>query len=992
MYRKLLQSGKIADIETLGLHRGAGIYEASFFDLDTGRLSEYLFTPNLVTEVTQGSDDVTRLASSPDQRFVKQPVSTWPEAISTMLENKYGKGATPDTHASFLASQLRGEAAYIMGAPRDMERKRSYLAANGVKEYHQQTIDMDTFLDRGGALQRELKAGSTLWIANANFESKQFGAQLSARGNALNIKSRLQTYSSSADPFYVTGVEVNRAKTRAYLTNDWTGVWQAYLRETPKAGEVAVRDILDVTRAMQSYSKHLGLTKAARPRFVSIDVQASILERVLNLNLGKERHASAEDAAVHERIVLQEHARITEDLQQLVEKGPRARRILEEAAQGKGSLIQAIQIEQLLDEAAPALEKENLIKQLARAQEGFIQDGKHTVQTHIRSVFQETQKTPSGDDVGITRHVYGRRDLHSMDAVINHLSKHGRYTHADVRAVASEFMQSYDQLGRGQQAIEKIVTRATTERNTVMDSLLASKKLKTSSVLNVKSFATATRLPSMKGAMPAFGAAAVGLTSLGVLKAATTRRSDEPAETVLGYNYDQWTIAQEKQLAMEEQKLLADIKMHGLAQKGLAKERRPAFSDFASPYQGPIASDLVFLDQEMLAEREKYLREQFGAKHYDPVNGVLSFYGLKHHEILFRGGYKYVNMGKNVNSDKYASLQGEGLKELDLDHTWRVTAEDADTVVIRRGGVRGFMGDLFGLNKGYSFRLAGIDSPEVAHGSNAAHPGAEGAANALQAALDSAKNISLVYNPNDVSYGRMMAVIMADGQNLNMQAVRSGWAVHMPYGKPQDSMINYAALANIEATARKSRVGIWGNPWTQAYGDMTDKIGDRITFNQLAKRKDIVSHSGRMSMVAHMDQVQAMGHYTEADQMISQDIGSMYNHNESLQAVRFEAVNKPHLSFIDEQKSDLAKWTRTHGKRTTERPYSARGGYSMGDKVLAIDTAGNTNSAWNAKRAKKFDLYSSQRSINHERRRRQAEAQRMVNQGMFISPINHTRM
>lgn len=83
------------------------------------------------------------------------------------------------------------------------------------------------------------------------------------------------------------------------------------------------------------------------------------------------------------------------------------------------------------------------------------------------------------------------------------------------------------------------------------------------------------------------------------------------------------------------------------------------------------------------------------------------------------------------------------------------------------------------------------------------------AGKALQDILTSAKRVSLWFPTPKAQrdrYGRLLAYLMADGKNVNLEMVRLGWArYYTKYGhSPFDK-----EFAEAEASAQKAKLGIW---------------------------------------------------------------------------------------------------------------------------------------------------------------------------------------
>lgn len=122
-----------------------------------------------------------------------------------------------------------------------------------------------------------------------------------------------------------------------------------------------------------------------------------------------------------------------------------------------------------------------------------------------------------------------------------------------------------------------------------------------------------------------------------------------------------------------------------------------------------------------------------------------------------------------------------------------VTVHDGDTVTVLRG------------REQVRVRLACIDAPErgQAFGSRARERLSD---------LVMRKHVTLTVIDRD-DYGRTVARVLLDGEDVNLAMVRAGLAWHYRYHCPDDR-----ALADAEAEARAARRGLWADarreaPW-----------------------------------------------------------------------------------------------------------------------------------------------------------------------------------
>ena len=938
----LLRQALILDTETTGLARGSGIHELAVYSMADRRLVEYLLDPNLVAVQAGVQQDELRLASSVADTHRRVPVSSWRQAIIEQFRLETGRTLTPNeldetlrVERPFLARAL-AQHAHLRGETETLEATQARLAVLRAAGVVSAQLGVRTTMDEllTQHLPHHLKQSRILWIANASFEAKQLGAQVAAAinaGVAADLKAGLETANTTADPFYVTGARVNAARTAAQLTGDWRPVWEAY--NLPHEG-LAVRDVLDVTKASYSYARKLGLYSGPDAG-LSIDTQTRIWNAVSG-GFGRELHRAGEDVALHEGPLLDRLLNMTDALMEADKRSPEGLRLLKLARQKQGALADAAKYFSILTANLPEITRKGAGQRLARAARDIESEG-FSVQTRgIVDVISEEQMTPSGV-AQVRRSVHGRIQ-ESWDQVVARVR-------ADYGGIADELASE----------LTGMPANATHVWEAGLDWVL-----KPGTPRGFR-----TQVP-VKAGLVGLAAAGAGLLAAGTLWG---RRPAQPGNLV-SYNYEQWVAAQE-----------------GMSPQGLAKERRHRFTDFGSPYRGPVVSNQVFVQQDLLEERERWLRGQYGARHFDPQSGLFGLEGV----FKFRqGGYSYLAGGSPVAGIE--GLRGNNLLAINLsDGGWRVRAEDADTITVKRGGVRGAVASFFGLNRGYSFRLAGIDSTEVAHGANAAQPGAEAAAQGFRSLLRG--NLQLVWDPSQTTYGRSVGVVFADGRNLNVEAIRRGYAAHLPYGRADEALLDYSALARVEEAAAQAGRGMWSNPWAQAYREASTVAGERITFNTFARRSKLVESASATSLLAHMEATQRNGAFTERDSQIAREIGSLLRPGaDSVGPTFFEAPARASKTYLTEQLRDVATFTTTHGTGYNRNKFSRRSGYGTLDKTFVLDTMGTSNNPWTQTRFEAYELYETQKAINQQRKLRMAEQQRAINSVMFESGIGHHRM
>jgi len=981
----LLRNSIILDTETLGLDRGAGMHELAFMDMQSRHVRSFVLQPNAVHVRAATQQERTKLAGAGGDVFERQKYGSWTQALHDMVERAAGHDVPAGQTMSMLKEQQPWLHAQLKHYPHllakqdDLAGRTRVLGQFGAKL--QSTGKPVAVADALGALKQAM-SGKTVWIANAAFEAKQIGAQLGPDGPAAweQFKSGMETWNpNSPDPFYVTGSEVTKARTLAGQTGDWTGVWKAYKQYTPQAGETAVRDIQDVTRALHSYGKKLGLTKLdAQYLGTGIDIShrlhAIAAGDSARLNM-KEFHRAAEDVAIHEAYVLERNVELVQALQDIYEGTAAGRRHLADAAAGRGVLQEAGRYFQALEAHAPALLEEQALKRLHRAHQDIAEQGA-TYQRTGASPYAQAQLGPDGSFRRAHRLTSHRTRMTDMNQVIGFMEQQGTYGDVDLRAQYNR-MKAAPDVGAYVHQQVKIMQDAWRSVHVGSEAARVDRVVRNPRGVGLGTEVLEMGAKSMRGKAGAVLAVGTAVAAVGAAVSLFQNPVEPDSRSLLHYGYQDWASRN----AIE-----------GLSTGPVASAGRHHMTDFGSPYQGPVGVQQVFIDQERFRARERWLRSQYGAYHRAaPVLNLNPFSAMSVGKSG-GGGYDFIQGGQTVDGGDYA-MRGK-LKAINLqDDGWKMSIEDADTVTLRKGGLRGALGDFFGLNKSYSFRLAGLDAPETAHGDRAAQPWANEATSALRQMMANAQDVTLLFDPTQTTYGRAMGGVFADGKNVNIQLVQQGLASHLPFGNPRDAIIDYRALKGAEQRAYAGNRGMWSQPWARTFYEHSEASGRRVTFNQLAKTESIVKNFGTMQMVAAMDQAQAQGTFTPRQQMLAQELGSSYNvGDDKVGPWSMSASSTPSTSYLQEQLQDLAQFTKTKGRGGTQNKYSRRSGYGKLDASLVMDTLGTSNNVWTRRRVSSFDQYGSARRLNEVRKSRMAAQQRQALRLMNESPIGHSRM
>lgn len=978
----LLRNSIILDTETLGLERGAGMHELAFMDLQSKHVQSFVLEPNAVHIQAATPQERTGLAGAAADKYTARTYSTWQDALHDMVQRQAGTDvpvgqtmALLKEQQPWLYSQLKHHP-HLLGKSDDLQGRQSTLRNYGVS----MTTKRTTVQDALGSLKQAM-SGKTVWIANAAFEAKQIGAQLGPGGPAAweQFKSGMETWNpNSPDPFYVTGSEVTKARVLAQQTGDYTGLYKAYQQNAPKAGETAVRDIQDVTRALHSYGKKLGLTGLdANYLGTGVDISHR-LHAIAEGNpsrMGlKEFHRAAEDAAIHESYVLERNLHLVQALQDISEGTAAGKRHLVDAAAGTGPLPEAARYFTALEAHAPVLMEEQALKRLHRAHQDIEGTGS-TFQRTGGSPYTQSQMAPDGTFRRAHRMNSHRQQFGSMDSVIDFMEKEGRYGDVDLRKQYSTMMEQPDldswmhkRVGALRETWGDVKVGGSAAR---VDRALRNPRGVGAAATVLEAGAKALR--GKAGAIVGIGAA-VATVGAGVSMFQNPVAPEENSLT--HYGYQEWADRN---------------RIEGLSTGAVATAGRHHMTDFGSPYQGPVGVERVFMDQDRLKARERWLRSQYGARHAGaPV--LQSPFAAMTPSSGGAGGYDFIQGGRSVKGKDYG-MRGD-LKAINIqEDNWKMTVEDADTITLRRGGITGALGGFFGLNKGYSFRLAGLDSTETAHGDRAAQPWAEESKKALAAMMKNSQDITVLFDPTQTTYGRAMGGIYADGRNVNIQLVQQGLASHLPFGNPADAIISYNALEEAESRAYETNRGMWSQPWARSFYEHSAASGRRVTFNQLAKTESIVKNFGTMQMTSAMNQAQSDGQFSIGEALLAQELGGRYNvGDDKVGPWSMSAATAPSTSYLQEQLQDLAQFTKTKGRGNVQNKFSRNSGYGRLDNKLVTDTLGTSNNIWTRRPLASFDQHGSRKALSRARKSRMAEQQRHALRKMNESPIGHSRM
>jgi endonuclease YncB( thermonuclease family) len=110
----------------------------------------------------------------------------------------------------------------------------------------------------------------------------------------------------------------------------------------------------------------------------------------------------------------------------------------------------------------------------------------------------------------------------------------------------------------------------------------------------------------------------------------------------------------------------------------------------------------------------------------------------------------------------------------------------------------------------HKIRLMGIDTPEKkqAFGQKAK----QNLSN-----LIAGQFIEVEYKKRD-RYGRILGKLLKNGQDINLQQVKDGFAWHYKKYQKEQSKLDRALYSSAEIEARKNRIGLWSAPAVAPWG------------------------------------------------------------------------------------------------------------------------------------------------------------------------------
>jgi len=771
-----------------------------------------------------------------------------------------------------------------------------------------------------------------------------------------------------------------------------------------------------------------GLLSGSTPHSLSMDVQGRLHAYAktgeMNALLTAEKHMSAWDTAVTQREVFRQSLIQQEALQEYLAGTTRGQELGRLAKQRQGPLYEAMRYAAVQEASAKHLQTVNLEKRMARVFQNFAANNEtvehYAYRTNQRDVFLKDGTRTKVDGLSSIR-----RKFTNIEKALDYVMMQDPYQAADKdlakknvidKLVQKQAIQINKDAGnvieirnRERLAHSAKLLAEDTGRGRSLSQFFASDEFGSNLNKSVKSLGLPKETKQWnallnrgltKGSAKMFGMFALGVGTAGAFGALMQNRDQRRGpESIRHVNYERWLANQSNMFGLDNshmQKNGNQFNITGLSHGGVNPLLRKMMSDFGSPYRGPVASNSVFEQWGLLEDRERVLRNQYAKNHYDPASAVGSYFNaIKGGGGLSTGGVRYSNynyaFGEMAPFDpRGTGLKGKNLLQLDLSSgNWKWRMTDADTISIQRAGIKNTIASWFGHGQEYKFRLQGIDAPETAHGGKA-QPYAYKAKELAKAMVRNAQNLKLVVNPDDITYGRGVGVLLDHNKDLNREFVRKGMAAFSPIkGKNVTSMIDNATYVAAESMSRSSQKGMWSTPYFQAYDQIVEESGTRFTFNTLMNSSRLARNSSMLSTRALMDNAQSQGFYSTASAIeateISKRIKSLGRNvydkegtGENWRSIHtFNQVNSPHKNYMNQQLREVNSLMKTRG--SSEESKLAGRNFKKLDKSLVLDSMKTSTSIFSKKKGHHRVLYDTDRRLKEERSIVQQRLQRQVN-------------
>lgn len=836
--------------------------------------------------------------------------------------------------------------------------------------------------------------GKSVHASQALFESKQFGALL--RGKIAQellaedpdiIKSTPKEFNAAierrliergnpfeqviagvsytGDPFYSTGEEYNLARAKALKENTFVDLLDPYLRTT---GPRDVRDVIDLQKIMQGSIHRLGIQDIPKPQAMSVEVQARLfgaaeavmqgesIDKVKQLLLEKEAHASAFDAAVSTPKIMNTALSFAVAGEELYKKTDLGKHYYDEALKGRGPLVGLFAYGELSNFYSKTLAPDDLglmdilfEQRVARNLESVLDlenvgtfrnvEGYKYIQVPTYSLDETGTRVQTARTVGYarTKTYRGMSGIYASSRVIaddyagteaekvvqrliqkadpdkeifefDELTKEYKMQELPEAATPQQISDYDARMGRLRTRVARMTEsnegqinlfkRRMQEKGQALDNIISGiqdkirrhkgLEARERTTFNVSSRSSLERAFGNHSALQVakkvflpvagFGMAMSGLSTL--------EKFQQPERSsYLIPSYHDWFESQAQMFGSSEAFTRAMREktgyIEGMQEEGMAARLRKLSTDFGSPYTGPGYSDQTLQYNELLRERQRKLRYAYTARHLEYTGDIRNMIGrfisntFKPPEQAPERNMRTLLSSTSLGATPYTSLKGQNLTKVSVSGNYKINVEDADTITLQRNLGSGGMKDFFFGRKNkqsMSIRLAGIDAPETAHQDRGAQPYAEAAKRIAVDMINRAKNVEVVFDDSDSTYGRRVGVVYADGVNVNLELIKRGAAAYLPYRSNKKRPIyDTREFEAAEQTAYKSKRGMWRTDYFRSYKQIAQASGQTVTFNTLVNPGKVANSSSLMTMYSAMNTAQNFGMYHTESQMALAD-------------------------------------------------------------------------------------------------------------------------
>lgn len=909
--------------------------------------------------------------------------------------------------------------------------------------------------------------GSLIAVAEQDVQRRLVAGEITS-GQAAAEKKKIsgirsvlaETPVGTTDIMPISGVKVNQARAMAQITGDYQGLFRPMIEEMASGKKARVSDILDLTRIQSSFEKNIGLKQTGAANILSVDVAQRLYgfsENISGALTTKELHVGAYDV-LSQSAVTRSALSQTEALSEVADMTDRGRELIKQAEKKQGSLYKALVLSQIKKEATPFLEQANVATRLSRAAENLKTLG---VSPETSGSFKmgppRERLTAEGKIINVASVKPGERvELGSLDEVFQHIKKQSAYANADLAKGVQLFMDSvnegqktplisfdqatekfsftpgYDKLGAGDfkraenfkrdyinKEFENLAQRVANKEVSSLspESMNSYIKGLKNSYLQKDSFISRhmnwKHIDFKAGKTAGVMAAAMGTVGmLGMIgnMLGGQKQQRGGAETLRTMNYDRWFAANSQFHGLEQ---YDERENSGFSERGMAAVQRKQKTDFGSPYQGPIYSQYVQEQQDLLRERRMYEMQQFAHVHFSEEGAIGSILnssmGTKDPEYSFRSflnsislssqlmtsGHKFASQGQFVSGSEYSGMADMQLFKVDLSK-YKVSASDADTIVLQKKSSNSNIAGFFGMDNqdSISIRLAGIDAPETQHGDKKGMPLANRALGRLNAIMNSGQKMELLIDPTNITYGRQVGSLFVNGRNVQLDLLKSGDVKFLDFqGGGVTPQYDRAVYSKQSKLAEKNESGIYSEPYFKPLIEFEKKSKQSVTFNTMVNIDKVSENSKLMSIYSIMHAADQQGFYSPTMAMEANRIAEATTTlaGEYKNPITFGKPNSPHKAYIEQLAYDNSVLMKKRESSKFDR-LSRKNGYDKLDKKLSLDTTGTSTSVYNKRKYNVFDRFNTERQMKYRRQLAMQEMQKSGLRQLNQSPIGHHRM